>query len=125
MDSYINFDQEPSSYFTDDHHFLINEQVPCFSNMSQNQTLNNSVSELKPPCKNPNTLLSDASAPPTLPGLNSFSSSDQLVLRALLSQLTKIDGSLVGAKESQIYGQGSSGSLLTSTVLGIADVEWV
>jgi len=107
MDSYINFDQEPSSYFTDDHHFLTNEQVPCFSNMSQNQTLTNSVSELKPPCKNP-----DASASPTLPGLHSFCSSDQMVLRALLSQLTKIDGSL-GDKEAQIYGQGSSESLLT------------
>ncbi|KAF2577599.1 hypothetical protein F2Q68_00002892 [Brassica cretica] len=58
MDSYINFD----------HHHIINQQVPCFSNLNQtNQS--GFVS------KNPNPL--------------SKSSSDQMVLRAVLSQLTK------------------------------------
>ncbi|ESQ29864.1 hypothetical protein EUTSA_v10011659mg [Eutrema salsugineum] len=116
MDSCINFDQEPSSYFADDYHFIINEQVPCFSNLSQNQTLNadltSSVSELKTPCKNPNPLVPGSSPPATLPGLDTFCSSDQMVLRALLSQLTKIDGSLT-SKETQSYGDGSSESLLT------------
>ncbi|CAE5960281.1 unnamed protein product [Arabidopsis arenosa] len=125
MDPYINFDQEPSSYLSDDHHFIINEHVPCFSNLSQNQTFNsnlsNSVSELKIPCKNPNPLFTGGSAPATLTGLDSFCSSDQMVLRALLSQLTKIDGSL-GVKESQSYGEGSSESLLTD--IGIPSSTW-
>ncbi|KFK35543.1 hypothetical protein AALP_AA4G004400 [Arabis alpina] len=122
MDSHINFDQEPSSYFTDDHHYIINEQVPCFSNLSQNQTLNenltNSLYELKTPCKNSNPLFTGVSAPATLPGLDSFFSSDQMVLRALLSQLSKIDG----AKESQSNGEGSSGSLVTD--IGIPSTAW-
>ncbi|CAD5315685.1 unnamed protein product [Arabidopsis thaliana] len=125
MDPYINFDQEPSSYLSDDHHYIINEHVPCFSNLSQNQTLNsnltNSVSELKIPCKNPNPLFTGGSASATLTGLDSFCSSDQMVLRALLSQLTKIDGSL-GPKESQSYGEGSSESLLTD--IGIPSTVW-
>ncbi|EOA37346.1 hypothetical protein CARUB_v10011081mg [Capsella rubella] len=123
MDPYINFDQEPSSYLSDDQHFIINEHVPCFSNLSQNHTLNltSSVSELKTPCKNPNPLFTSASSPATLTGLDSFSSSDQMVLRALLSQLTKIDGSL-GDKESQNYGEGSSESLLTD--IGIPSTAW-
>ncbi|XP_010480161.1 PREDICTED: NAC domain-containing protein 21/22-like [Camelina sativa] len=123
MDPYINFDQEPSSYLSDDQHFITNEHVPCFSNLSQNQTLNltNSVSELKTPCKNPNPLFTCGSAPATLTGLDSFCSSDQMVLRALLSQLTKIDGSLA-AKDSQNYGEGSSESLLTD--IGIPSTAW-
>lgn len=125
MDPYINFDQEPSSYLSDDQHFIINEHVPCFSNLSQNQTLSpnltNSVSELKTPCKNPNPLFTGGSASATLTGFDSFRSSDQMVLRALLSQLTKIDGSL-GAKESQSYGEGSSESLLTDN--GIPTTAW-
>ncbi|CAH2033411.1 unnamed protein product [Thlaspi arvense] len=112
MDSYINFDQqeEPSSYLSDDQHLIINEQVPCFSNLSQNQTLNaNLTNELKTPCKNPNHLFPGGSALATLPGLDSFCSSDQMVLRALLSQLTKIDGTI-----GDSYAEGSSGrSLLT------------
>ncbi|CAH8342312.1 unnamed protein product [Eruca vesicaria subsp. sativa] len=108
MDSYINFDQ----------HFITNEQVPCFSNLSQNQTLTNSVSELKTPCKNPIIpLFTGGSAPTTLPGLDSFCSSDQMVLRALLSQLTKIDGG-IEVKESQ-----SSESLLI-TDIGIPSTAW-
>ncbi|CAF2127377.1 unnamed protein product [Brassica rapa] len=76
MDSYINFD----------HHHIINQQVPCFSNLNQtNQS--GFVS------KNPNPL--------------SKPSSDQIVLRAVLSQLTK------SGKESQSYGEGSSESQLT------------
>lgn len=122
MDSYINFDQEPSSYLGDDQHFITSEQVPCFSNLSQNQTLTNSVSEFKTPCKNnPIPLFTSGSAPATLPGLDSFCSSDQMVLRALLSQLTKIDGS-IGAKESQSYGEGTSESLLTD--IGIPSTAW-
>ncbi|CAF1712911.1 hypothetical protein HID58_057705 [Brassica napus] len=122
MDSYINFDQEPSSYLGDDQHFITSEQVPCFSNLSQNQTLTNPVSEFKTPCKNnPIPLFTSGSAPATLPGLDSFCSSDQMVLRALLSQLTKIDGS-IGAKESQSYGEGTSESLLTD--IGIPSTAW-
>ncbi|NP_001302851.1 NAC domain-containing protein 21/22 [Brassica napus] len=122
MDSYINFDQEPSSYLGDDQHFITSEQVPCFSNLSQNQTLTNSVSEFKTPCKNnPIPLFTSGSAPATLPGIDSFCSSDQMVLRALLSQLTKIDGS-IGAKESQSYGEGTSESLLTD--IGIPSTAW-
>ncbi|KAG2313802.1 hypothetical protein Bca52824_016924 [Brassica carinata] len=112
MDSYINFDQEPSSYLGDDQHFITSEQVPCFSNLSQNQTLTNSVSEFKTPCKN---------NPIPLFTSDSFCSSDQMVLRALLSQLTKIDGS-IGAKESQSYGEGTSESLLTD--IGIPSTAW-
>ncbi|KAL0715103.1 hypothetical protein Bca4012_064425 [Brassica carinata] len=121
MDSYINFDQEPSSYLGDDQHFITNEQVPCFSNLSQNQTLTNSVSELKTPCKNPIPLFTGGSVPTTLPGLDSFCSSDQMVLRALLSQLTKIDGG-IEVKESQSYGEGSSESLLAD--IGIPSTAW-
>ncbi|KAG2315620.1 hypothetical protein Bca52824_018742 [Brassica carinata] len=78
MDSYINFD----------HQHIISQQVPCFSNLSQNQTSQSGfVSE------NPNPL--------------SNHSSDHMVLRALLSQLTK------SGKESKSYGEGSSESHLT------------
>lgn len=118
MDSYINFDQEPSSYLGDDQHFITNEQVPCFSNLSKNQTLTNSVSELK---KNPIPLFTGGSAPTRLPGLDSFYSSDQMVLRALLSQLTKIDGG-IEVKEAQSYGEGSSESFLTD--IGIPSTAW-
>ncbi|KAL0717098.1 hypothetical protein Bca4012_066420 [Brassica carinata] len=78
MDSYINFD----------HQHIISQQVPCFSNLSQNQTSQSGfVSE------NPNPL--------------SNHSSDHMVLRALLSQLTK------SGKESKSNGEGSSESHLT------------
>ncbi|KFK38638.1 hypothetical protein AALP_AA3G140400 [Arabis alpina] len=76
MDSYINFD----------HNHIINQQVPCFSNLSHNQTNQYGLVS-----KNP---LFNAS-------------SDQMVLRALLSQLTK------KAEKSQSYGEGSSESQLT------------
>ena len=76
MDSYINFD----------HHHIINQQVPCFSNLSQNQ--------IGLVYKNPNPLSINPS-------------SDQMVLKALLSQLTN------NTKESQSYGEGSSESQLT------------
>ncbi|CAH8384868.1 unnamed protein product [Eruca vesicaria subsp. sativa] len=76
VDSYINFD----------HNHIINQQVPCFSNLSQNQI--GLVS------KNPNPLSINPS-------------SDQMVLKALLSQLTK------STKESYSYGEGSSESQLT------------
>ncbi|KAJ0263930.1 NAC domain-containing protein [Hirschfeldia incana] len=78
MDSYINFDH---------HHHIINQQVPCFSNLSQNQ--NGLV------YKDPNLLSINPS-------------SDQMVLKVLLSQLTK------NTKESQSYGEGSSESQLTN-----------
>nr|VDC72739.1 unnamed protein product [Brassica rapa] len=77
MDSYINFDH---------HHHIINQQVPCFSNLSQNQ--------IGLVYKNPNPLSINPS-------------SDQMVLKALLSQLTN------NTKESQSYGEGSSESQLT------------
>ncbi|CAH2053862.1 unnamed protein product [Thlaspi arvense] len=79
MDSYINFDH---------HHHIMNQQVPCFSNMSQNQTNQSGLVS-----KNPNPLFTP--------------SSDQMVLRALLSQLTK------SAEKSQSHGEGSSESQLT------------
>ncbi|CAN8269401.1 unnamed protein product [Cochlearia groenlandica] len=79
MDSYMNFD----------HHHIINQQVPCFSNLSQNQTNQTGLV-----FKNPNPLFSP--------------SSDQMVLRALLNQLTK------SAKESESYGEGSSESQMTN-----------
>ncbi|CAN8321955.1 unnamed protein product [Cochlearia groenlandica] len=128
IDSYINSDQEPSSYLSGDDHdhtIIINEQVPCFSNLSQNQTIHpnatNLVAELKSPSKTPTPLFTNGSASATLLGLGSFSSSDQMVLRALLSQLTSIDGRL-GAKEPQSYGEGSSESLLTD--IGIPSTVW-
>ncbi|KAG5398746.1 hypothetical protein IGI04_020560 [Brassica rapa subsp. trilocularis] len=77
MDSYINFDH---------HHHIINQQVPCFFNLSQNQ--------IGLVYKNPNPLSINPS-------------SDQMVLKALLSQLTN------NTKESQSYGEGSSESQLT------------
>nr|VDD46616.1 unnamed protein product [Brassica oleracea] len=76
MDSYINFNP----------HHIINQQVPCFSNLSQNQ--------IGLVYKNPNLLSTNPS-------------SDQMVLKALLRQLTK------NTKESQSYGEGSSESQLT------------
>uniref|UniRef100_A0A1J3DZ54 NAC domain-containing protein 21/22 n=1 Tax=Noccaea caerulescens TaxID=107243 RepID=A0A1J3DZ54_NOCCA len=87
MDSYINFD----------HHHIINQQVPCFSNLSQNQTNQSGLVS-----KNPNPLFN--------------ASSDQMVLRALLSQLTK------SAEKSQSYGEGSSESQLTD--VGIPSHAW-
>ncbi|KAJ4893492.1 NAC (No Apical Meristem) domain transcriptional regulator superfamily protein [Raphanus sativus] len=77
MDSYINFDHHPHT---------INQQVPCFSNLSQNQ--------IGLVYKNPYPL----SISP---------STDHMILKTLLSQLTK------NTKESQIYGEGSSESQLT------------
>jgi hypothetical protein len=88
MDSYINFD----------HHRIINQQVPCFSNSSQNQTNQSGLVS-----KYLNPLLNNAS-------------SDQMVLRALLSQLTKT------AAKSQSYGEGSSESQLTD--VGIPNQAW-
>ncbi|ESQ48728.1 hypothetical protein EUTSA_v10021297mg [Eutrema salsugineum] len=78
MDSYINFD----------HHQIINQQVPCFSNLSQNQTNQSGLVS-----KNPNPFFNP--------------SSEQMVLRALLSQLTK------SVEKSQSHGEGSSESQLT------------
>ncbi|XP_010499726.1 PREDICTED: NAC domain-containing protein 21/22-like [Camelina sativa] len=73
MDSFINFD----------HHNIMNQPVPCFSNnLSQNQT-------------NQSGLVSKNSNP-----LHS-ASSDQMVFRALLSQLPK------NVEKSQSYGEGS------------------
>ncbi|CAH8381531.1 unnamed protein product [Eruca vesicaria subsp. sativa] len=72
------------SYINFDHH----QQVPCFSNLSQLQTNQSGFVSKNPiPLSNP--------------------SSDQMVLRALLSQLTK------SGKKSHNYGEGSSESQLT------------
>ncbi|XP_010542545.1 PREDICTED: NAC domain-containing protein 21/22 isoform X2 [Tarenaya hassleriana] len=122
MDSCISLGQpdhqEPSSH-------IINQQVPCFSISSQTQTdpslpdLTSLVSEPKTPSKNPFPLFTDQ-APTMAAGLDAFCS-DQMVLRALLNQLTKIDGYL-GAKESESFGEGSSQSLLTE--VGISTSAW-
>lgn len=87
MDSYVNLD----------HHHILNQHVPCFSNLSQNQTNQSGLVS-----KNSNPLFS--------------ASSDQMVLRALLSQLTKND------KKWQSYGEGSSESQLTD--IGIRSHTW-
>ncbi|CAD5322888.1 unnamed protein product [Arabidopsis thaliana] len=88
MDSYINFD----------HHHIINQHVPCFSNnLSHNQT-------------NQSGLISKNSSP-------LFNASpDQMILRTLLSQLTK------KVEESQSRGDGSSESQLTD--IGIPSHAW-
>ncbi|KAL1204837.1 NAC domain-containing protein 21/22 [Cardamine amara subsp. amara] len=73
-----------SNYINYDHHHFTNQQVPCFSNLSQNQ-INQSSSLIS---KNSNLLFN--------------ASSDQMILRALLSQLTE------SGEKSQSYGEGSS-----------------
>lgn len=87
MDPYINFD-----------HHIINQHVPCFSNnLSENQT-------------NQSGLVSKNSSP-------LFNASpDQMIIRTLLSQLTK------NVEKSESYGEGSSESQLTN--IGIPSPTW-
>lgn len=111
MDSYISFDQ--AQFHTDEY-----EQVPCFSMFSQNQTnpiYNHITTNMEPklPLANNNNASTFGGAPYSLDPL----SCDRKVLKAVLSQLSKMernpinDQNLKGSSPS--LGEGSSESYLS------------
>ncbi|XP_057457346.1 NAC domain-containing protein 21/22-like isoform X2 [Lotus japonicus] len=113
MDSYISFDQAP--IHTDEH----DEQVPCFSIFSQNQTnpifnhITNNM-DLKLPAANNNTTTTYGGGAPNLGYSLDPLSCESKVLKAVLSELTKMERNpLNPSLGSPSLGEGSSESYLS------------
>ncbi|KAI4333358.1 hypothetical protein L6164_018183 [Bauhinia variegata] len=113
MDSYISFDQAQTHLFDDF------EQVPCFSIFSQNQT-NPIFNHMNSTLVEPNLLAkNNATTYGGTPDLGSCLdpfSCDRKVLKAVLSQLTKLESNPhnpISLKGSPSLGEGSSESYLS------------
>ncbi|XVE52849.1 hypothetical protein DITRI_Ditri02bG0157400 [Diplodiscus trichospermus] len=111
MDSYISFDQNQPNL--DEH----DEQVPCFSILSQNQTnypIFSDINHMEP--NNPiKTQTAFGQIPMTNAAcLDSFPC-DKKVIKAVLNNLTKLDNYL-NVKESPSFGEGSSDQSYLSEV---------
>ncbi|GLU17671.1 hypothetical protein SLE2022_340280 [Rubroshorea leprosula] len=111
MDSYITFDQtEPPKFFDE------NEQVSCFSIFNSDQPNNSPFSHITHmedplmPTENPSLL---GQLPMTSACVDPFPC-DNKVIKAVLSQLTRIDDNNVHVKGSSAsLGEGSSESYLS------------
>ncbi|XP_020223961.1 NAC domain-containing protein 21/22 [Cajanus cajan] len=113
MDSYISFDQTQTQTHADEF-----EQVPCFSIFSQNhQTspiFNHMATTMEPKLPAANHVSAYGGAPNLGYCLDPFSC-DRKVLKAVLSQITKMDRNPLNQslKGSPSLGEGSSESYLS------------
>ncbi|KAG6608005.1 NAC domain-containing protein 21/22, partial [Cucurbita argyrosperma subsp. sororia] len=122
MDSYISFDQNPSSHLNE------YEQVPCFSIFSQNQTtppLSNLIQMEPNPAKN---IKNFATVFGGMPNSSTCSSNidpfgcDSKVLKVVLNNITKMEtngNSFIGQPS---MGEGSSDSFLSEVGDDIASL---
>ncbi|XP_038898421.1 NAC domain-containing protein 21/22-like [Benincasa hispida] len=115
MDSYISFDQNPSSHLNE------YEQVPCFSIFSQNQTIPSLTNLIQMEPNTANNIKNFGSMFGGMPNPNSgtFSSNvdpfacDSKVLKVVLNNITKMEtngNSFIGQPS---LGEGSSDSYLS------------